>query len=574
MVGILLKDFTGGLPVLDVRQLPDNAAASATNMRLGSKALEPIRQPRALKVLSPAARRVYRIVADDALASDITQGFWWQHADVYTDIVRGPTVNDAFERYYACSPSFGLQMSTKTDILAGNVPLAVGIHRPTAAMTVTPDTTNSQREQQTDTNYDGVIDDNDEKGDFIAPIETREYLATFINVYGEESGPSPAAEATAPTDAVWKLTNIPQPSEDANRATVVKIRIYHTSTAATGSTVFNFVADLPVGQGNYDDTIPNVIVSGTTILASTNTDPPPDGMEGIAMMPNGIMVGFKGNNLYFSDNFKPWSWPAEYTLTTRHDIIGLAVIGNTCVVCTTSNPEALTGSTGATMSLTASDSPMPCYAKQSIVVAPEGVYWASYGGLALYTLGGGTKIITDEVIGRYKWATNFPPSHIAAVYAYGGYLGIVYRPDINKVVGFGIGSGCEIDYDDVQDALAVGVDHLSGKPWIIKGNTLYEWMPSDTPYKTVTWVSKQFQMDTPVNFGAAQAYFDSSLAGSVHLKVMGTNGATRFEADLSDRKVKRMPSTTKDDIFQLQVSCSTQLHRLAVAQTIEDLKKN
>ncbi|WP_286965496.1 hypothetical protein [Methylobacterium sp.] len=574
MVGLLLKDFTGGLPIQDVRQLPDNAAALSVNQRLGSGALEPIRQPRAIRGLNAATRYVYRIVMDDADAADITKGFWWQHSDPNTDVVRGPTVNDAFKRYYACSPAFGLQLTTRDDIIAGNAPLKVGVGRPTGTPTLTVDSTNAARDPQQDTNYDGVIDANDEKGDFSSPIETRAYLVTFINVYGEESGPSPTAEGTGPTDAKWTLSNIPQPDGDPSRATIINIRVYRTSTAASGSTVFNFVTDLAVGTGSYVDTVPNTIVSGTTILATTNSDVPPDDMQGIALMPNGIMVGFKDNNLYFSDNFQPWSWPADYTLTVPHDIIGLAVIGNTCVVCTTSNPSALTGSTGATMALSSSDSPMPCYAKQSIVVAPEGVYWATTDGLAMYSLSGGAKLITNEIIGRYKWTTDYPPARIAATFAYGGYIGIVSRPSEGRVSGFGIASGCVIGYDEVTDALKVGLDHLSGKPWIIKGNTLYEWMPSDTPYKTLTWRSKQFQTPVPVNMGVVQAYFDAAYAGSVHVKVMGEDGALRFEGDLTDRKIRRMPSSTKDGIHQIEISCATMLHRLAVAQTVDDLKRN
>lgn len=166
MVGLLLKDFTGGLPIQDVRQLPDNAAALSINQRLGSGALEPIRQPRVIRGLNAATRYVYRIVMDDADAADITKGFWWQHSDPNTDVVRGPTVNDAFKRYYACSPAFGLQLTTRDDIFAGNAPLKVGVGRPTGTPTLTVDSTNAARDPQQDTNYDGVIDANDEKGDF------------------------------------------------------------------------------------------------------------------------------------------------------------------------------------------------------------------------------------------------------------------------------------------------------------------------------------------------------------------------------------------------------------------------
>jgi hypothetical protein len=579
VVGILLKDFTGCTPKLDVRSLPDNAAASSINQRPNTGGLEPVRFPDPVKAVAASTRFVYRIPIPDAFAVNLTQGYWWEFADQDTDVVRGPTVNDSFERYYYCSPSTGLRFATKADIIAGNGQSnshAIGVPRPGQPPVVTPDTTNSAREPPEDSDGDGVPDT---PGAFIAEVLTREYVVTFINQYGEESGPSPAAEATAPTDAVWNVTNIPQPGVfDRDYAPITTIRLYRTVTALSGSTVFNFVVDLPVGTTSYADILNDLVVSGTTQLETTNTDPPPLGLQGVALMPNGIMVAFKGNNLYISDNFKPWSWPVAYQLSVQHYIIGLAVIGNTCIVCTTSNPCSLTGSTGATMALTQNAAPLPCYSRQSIAVAPEGVYWASYSGLVLFTLSG-AKIVSDEVIGRTAWATQFNPESMDCVFAYGMYFGRQQKvlrdtiPVSTVEVGFGIGEGSTVNYDDLADTVACGLDFASGKPWIIKGGQIYEWLPSGTLLKTVIWTSKQFQTQKPVNFGAIQAYYDTSveLAG-VHVRLFGNNGVLRWEGDLADRKVKRLPSSFKDDIWQVEITSNTIVHRLALGQTVEDLK--
>ncbi|EIZ87148.1 virion-associated phage protein [Methylobacterium sp. GXF4] len=582
MVGILIKDFTGCTPKLDVRSLPDNAAAKSVNQRPNTGGLEPVRYPDPVKAVAGTTRFVYRIPIPDAYAVNLTQGYWWEFTDQDTDVVRSPTVNDSFERYYYCSPTTGLRMTTKADIIAGNgqsASHAIGVPRPTQTPVVSPDTTNAQREPAEDTNDDGVIDGNDAPGDFIAEVLTRSYVVTFINQYGEESGPSPAAEATAPTDAVWNISNIPQPVVfDRDYSPIKTVRIYRTVTATSGATVFNFVVDLPIGTTSYADTQDDLVVSGTTELDTTNTDPPPLGLQGLALMPNGIMVAFKGNNLYISDNFKPWSWPVAYQLTVQHYIIGLAVIGNTCIVCTSSNPCSLTGSTGATMALTQNAAPLPCYSRQSIAVAPEGVYWASYSGLVLYTLSG-AKIVSDEVIGRTAWATQFNPETIDAVFAYGMYFGRQKQnvpgsvPVTSVEIGFGIGNDCTVNYDDLADTSACGLDFASGKPWIIKGGMIYEWMPSGTLLKTVIWTSKQFQTQKPLNFGAIQAYYDTSveLAG-LHVRVFGNNGVLRFEGDLADRQVRRMPGSFKDDIWQVEITSNTVVHRLALGQTIDDLK--
>ena len=45
--------------------------------------------------------------------------------------------------------------------------------------------------------------------------------------------------------------------------------------------------------------------------------------ELIINLPNGMMVGFSGNNICFCEPFFPHAWPIRYRLTTNFDIVSL-----------------------------------------------------------------------------------------------------------------------------------------------------------------------------------------------------------------------------------------------------------
>ncbi len=58
--------------------------------------------------------------------------------------------------------------------------------------------------------------------------------------------------------------------------------------STTGQTTFFFVADIPVSTGTYIDTLGDDTVALNTILPSTLWTPPPEGLQGIMSMPNGM----------------------------------------------------------------------------------------------------------------------------------------------------------------------------------------------------------------------------------------------------------------------------------------------
>lgn len=554
MATLTVGAFTGAVPNRDVRVLPDNTAAVAINQRPGSGGLDPVRAPRLITAMLAGTKAVYRIPTGPI--HDPAAGYWMQFPDRDTDVVRSPIVNDGFERYYWASPSTGLKYATKANILANGsgAGLNTGVQVPASPVTL------------------DVIagTGNIENGKNTAPRTTRSYVVTFVSAYGEEGAPSPPAEATGHTDQDWRLRDIPQPVTVAGNTDITIIRVYRTVTAASGLTSFMRVVDLAVGTLIYMDRASDLSLS--LVLDSENANPPPAGMQGLALMPNGVMVGFIGNNIYFSENFKPHSWPAAFTLTVPHPIVGLGVYGTSCVICTQGQPCVVTGNSGATMSLSTDALAMPCLSRQSIVVAPEGVYWASSVGLCLYTPSGAS-IVSDDLIGRDKWVNEFFPQTIDAVLVYGAYTFLTGNRDgVGVERAYTFPGGSVVEYEGIAgatDRSQVGLDIWSGRPWVIKDGALYEWLPADTAPLTYRWRSKEFQTPQPLNMGAGILYADGATPIRVRVWANGKLIATR---DAVPGKAFRLPSGFKADVWQMEFEGAARLHKATLATSMAELK--
>ena len=70
---------------------------------------------------------------------------------------------------------------------------------------------------------------------------------------------------------------------------------------------------------------------------------PPSDLKGLVAMPNGIMAGFSGNNICFSEPFFPHAWPIRYRLATNFSIVSMGRYGQTLIVTTKGFPYAVVG---------------------------------------------------------------------------------------------------------------------------------------------------------------------------------------------------------------------------------------
>jgi hypothetical protein len=113
---------------------------------------------------------------------------------------------------------------------------------------------------------------------------------------------------------------------------ITKQRIYRLqSSIATGADLF-FIAERNDTASNYVDS--SAVDDFSEVLPSRDWNHPPDTLEGLVSLPNGMMAAFVGKDLYFCEPYRPHAWPQKYVLTIDYNIVALGAYGTTIVVMT------------------------------------------------------------------------------------------------------------------------------------------------------------------------------------------------------------------------------------------------
>jgi hypothetical protein len=232
---------------------------------------------------------------------------------------------------------------------------------------------------------------------------TTSYVFTFVNDVGEESGPSlPSSTITRPDGvSVAVTTPTDAPTGTSSEYGITLKRIYRAATGNTG-TVFRFVAEIPLTQAIYDDVLTDAQLG--EVLETELFALPPDDLRGIIALPNGIMAGFRRNQLCLSARNHPHAWPVEYRLNTDTDIVGIANIDSTIVIGTESFPYLAGGNDPSAFSMTKLEVPQACVAKRSFAYLTNiGVVFASPDGLIAVAGTGQVRNLTETVFTRRQW---------------------------------------------------------------------------------------------------------------------------------------------------------------------------
>ena len=488
---IHLKDFGGLIPKASDRALPPNYASVAQNAQLYSAQLRGLRQPLAVSDLSAepfTVQRAYRLY-DGATSIGDAPGTWIAFDSTDINFVRGALKNDQFDRYYAAGQSQDPAVATAADWAAGTNIYDLGVPGPTTQPTVTPPAS-------------GTVD------------ETRAYVYTFVNEWGEESEPSPASvPATGDIGGVWALSGLETAfTGGLTPNPLAKIRIYRT-VVGTASVDYRFVTEisptpLPSTYNDNGDGTPDAYGFRTGVddvalnepLPSLGWSTPPTGLRGLVNMANGIMVGFVGRDLYFSEPYRPHTFPVEYQVSVDSIIIGLGVYQSGVVVCTTANPYVATGTHPRSISLTRLDDVEPCLSQRSIVNSIDGVLYASQNGLVMVNQSGAYNV-TESLMTRNEWRAEYSPATSRSA-ADGGRILTFTSESVGWLFSPGEPLGQIVNLSGFSDVTGVQTDPFTGEAYIIARDVVFLWNPNTTIPQSYTWRSKEFELPFPVNMGA------------------------------------------------------------------------
>lgn len=451
-------------------------------------------------------------------------------------------------------------------------------------------------------------------------LAARAYTYTWVTAYGEEGPPAPPTLVNGWSNGQWSL-ELFSPSTDELGVTriITKLRIYRTVASASGGTSYYYVDEIPVTQGTYTDTIDDSVVVLNNIVPSVLYYPPPEDLRDIRSMPNGISVGFRNNEIWFTEPFLPHAWNPGYVLTTEFPIVGLGVSGQTVVACTSSTPYAASGVNPGSMALTKTSQAEPCVSRGSILGTDMGVYYCSPNGLILVSQAGQVTNTTELWITRERWRALTPSKTTRAIMLSSSYFafGSLNGNDnseaqagftielANDSQGFTIWpqpGGHRLGFNQLSAPGGFDIANVQTDPWtgtglLIQNGGVYYYDFSDVaptiqPFK---WRSKIYQQNSRKNFEAMKVYFSvppgtpsqnavrntaSTLDASWNTLQTGQYGIVRVFADgvlvtareiVRSGEMLRILSGFKTEEWQFEIEGRVLVSNLQVATSAKEL---
>ena len=388
-------------------------------------------------------------------------------------------------------------------------------------------------------------------------LETRVYTYTWVNKeagFDFESAPAAASNSVDVRDAqevsLSGFATVP-----GGEYVVTHKRVYR---AVSG--VFLFVKEIEASATSVvDDTKPDELGE---LLPTTTWAEPPQTLRGLINLPNGLMAGFSGRDIYFCDPYHPHAWPEANIQTIDYPVVGLGRMDTTLVVLTKGVPYLVQGTHPQNMAVVKSDLEQACVSKRSIVSIMGSVMYAAPDGLMLMSTGG-SRIITEQLFNFTQWQAYFKPESIHAYQHDNQYIAFYDNGTEQGGFIFDMKSGQFIlhdiyataGYQDIQrDKLFVTFADRSVKPW------------GYGAAKSYIWRSKKFTMPQVMGFSCAQ------------LEAEAYPMTVKFYADtvlvhtqtVTSRDPFRLPSKVGRD-WEMQVEGSHEVFNLSIANSMTEL---
>ena len=580
MASIKLDQFGGQIPAIDERLLPTINAAFTKDAFLQAGRLEPLAADIDIHTLAnPLARYAFRIPIDNPGINNMVDSYWLEFTDAETTVVRSP-VTDA-DRFYWANRQEEPHYNTKARIAVGDPDLILGIPRPAVAPGVTP--------------VGGA-----------APTVTRAYVYTWVSSLGEEGQPSPATVVVGNVTATWNLTFTAPTLLDTTDRLLATTRIYRTETGTSGDAEFFFVAEIPIATLIYADTIVPSVVASNENLTSVDYSAPPEDLIGMISMPNGMIAGWKSNEIWFCEPYLPHAWPAKYTLTIEAPIVGMGTIDQNLMVLSAGQPYCVSGIHPSLMAQRQVQPLEPCTSKNSIVSTPNGVLYTSNNGLILIGPGGGQNL-TYDLIRKDEWLRLSNLETIAATYFMNGYYAFsgaidgVFQTDpaptedafdtfddfVQEDNFEGTQEGFHISLSDQRlgymtitsdsPTYNVMLDLYTGETMVLRNGHVYHVDRRQyNPRRSYLWRSKVFQLNYAENFGAAKIFYGPPnglpAEGNTYFR-MYTDGVLRYTYPLQKSGQQfRLPSGQRYQTIQFELEGQQMIFNMQVATSAHELR--
>ncbi len=555
--------FRGMRPVVSPKLLPENFAQSAINTDLLTGNLRSYYQPLLEDTFGKQAsdiKTLYKLV--DGV---------WLHWYEEVNVARMPIAENTLNRVAYTGTDQPRVTDEQLAVSGGGdnypeVSYALGVPAPDKILEVER-YLNPPDGVQLNWNIAGVAEA--EIGNRIARI----YTYTFVNNFGEEGPPAdPSQIAYTNDDECASLTNFA--GTPPGPYLIEKVRIYRSLTSATGEPTYLLVDEVPFPVVEpYLDCKPDTELGEP--LPSETWFEPPAALKGLTAMANGMLAGFVGNTLYFSEPYQGHAWPEDYQRAVDHPIVGLAAAGNMLFVMTEGYPYTAVGNHPEVISLNKMERAQACISSRSIVDIEVGAMYASSSGIVFLTASG-AKLVTRSVFDRRAWS-QIAPTNLHGYFYKGKYFafydatgvtppppnipaegGFIFDPTQNDVVF--IDTTADSAYFDPTD----GFLHIAEK--LTTQNQRFAWDGDQDNKATSRWRSREIEARR-TNFTAARV---SALVYPVTFRLL-VDGVVKSTHTVQNKRPFRLPGGFTSRDWAVEVEGVEEVEALFFADTMEEL---
>jgi hypothetical protein len=533
---INIRSFGGIAPAVPPRYLQDSQAQVALNCPVFRGSLQPLKDVGA-SILTLAKtgvpQTIYRFGQDT-----VSDSQYWFHWTTDVDVCRSQIAGDTSEWTFftgdgAPKATYAALATTGTDYPAAA--RLLGLPAPVSAATATES---------------GTLD-------LTTTPETRVYTFTWVSKesgFEVESAPAPASLSVDVTpNMTVSVSSFPTVPTGAYNIT--HKRIYRSVNG-----VFLFVAEIGVATSAFTDNVAADALGEE--LPSLYWSQPPEGLKGLVNLPNGMMAGFVGRDVYFCEPYRPYAWPQTYIQTVDYPVVGLGRMDTTLAVMTTGVPYLMQGAHPDSVAVVKSDLEQACVSKRSIVSFGSAVMYAAPDGLMMLS-SGGSRIVTEQLFNYTQWQQFFAPASIHAYAQDNQYVAFYDNGTTRGGFIFDVRTSQFILHDiyasagfrDLQrDKLFLAFENRNLRTWL-----------AGAP-KSYTWRSKKFTMPQIMGYSCAQ------LEAEVYpmtLKVI-VDDTTIHTQTVTSRNPFRLPAKVGRD-WELQVEGASEVFSLALATSMTEL---
>ena len=436
----------------------------------------------------------------------------------------------------------------------------------------------------------------------LATVNRTSNVSTVRLAYPHNLGVDDRFKINGCTDASFDITGgIVLDIPDDYTFTYAQVAANVATTTVAAGTLYHDVSENPPTTaarywgdgGNYDFVDDFDPLNLSDILTSDEYDAPPDDLQGLIAAQNNILAGFVGNKLYLSEPARPHAWPQAYAVTFEYDIVGLAPIYGSILVLTEGFPYIVSGKDPASgLDIQRVDAMYPCLNRKGIVSMNYGIIYPTHDGMAVFSPGSGTNLITRANFNNDTWAAELDPTTIVGEFYGDAYLashsagGFAFEPDKN------IG-GQFVDLDFTYTAS--WYDPIGGQLFCVTGTNgdVYEWDNLSQPALTQEWKSKVIKTPDMINLGAARV-----IADFVEVTTTWDSNAAQWQDDTSpwatannitfklwvdkqllltttvtDMNTFRLPTGYRSDTFEVGVEGDIRVRAIHLGETPLSLKE-